>query len=188
MWVRSTSAPCPGSLCTWKGHVSLQLQGLTIYFLWERRKTQVIGAKKKPCVLGQALAPLGNEEHPCVKSRGSLDDSTGWMPCTVSPSVGKWACWCIFQWRGAFQVWSPSVFSAEPQPHISFFPRQWALSSVILFPPFHNLLPAVNDGFRSSSKSFFLQLVETIMKIHKRSAWREQNVVPLDCSITQHHT
>lgn len=107
---------------------------------------------KKPCGLGQALAPLGNEEHPYVKSRGSLDYSTGWMPCTVSPSVGKWACWCIFQWSGAFQVWSPSVFSAEPQPHIPFFPRQWALSSVILFPPFHNLLPTVNDGFHSSSK------------------------------------
>lgn len=165
----------------------LQLHGLTFYLLWERRNTQAIGAKKL-CGLGQSLALLGNEERPCVKSRESLDCSAGWMLCTVSPFVGKWACWCIFQWSVAFQVWSPSAISAEPQPHISFFPRQWAHSSVILYPPFHTLPSTVNCSFHSSSKSFFLQQVEIIGKIHKRSARREQNVVPLDCSITQHYT
>lgn len=70
---------------------------------------------KNPCGLGQALAPLGNEEHACVKSRGSFDYSTGWMPCTVSPLVGKWACWWIFQWvllcRSDLQVYSQQSLS-----------------------------------------------------------------------------
>lgn len=123
LWMRSPSVPCPSFLCTWKGHVSFSFKDL-LSTCSERGGTHKPLEPKKPCGLGQSLALLGNEEHPCVKSRESLDCSAGWMLWTVSPLVGKWACWCILQWSVAFQVWSPSAISAEPQPHISFFPRQ----------------------------------------------------------------